>query len=268
MAASLQHFSNFAEKKVKELSEVTPGLLLEFIQWRSEGKSYSTQKHAVWCVKEFFTWLKLCNRSESNPSSDLRYPKKHPRERLPVYLESDQLKRLLESSYKEDSLGDFAIIALINSTGLRPGDMDGLTRFNFRLEDQMLAGHVKGNVRKRTVLSDSCTAILQTFLSQRTDSEEALLLNSRGKPATKSYIQRVVKRAGERAELPFQLTCNILRHTFATHSARRHGRPITKALMGHNKMATTEVYTHLCPEVFKPLMNSHPHNDPEISYER
>ena len=67
------------------------------------------------------------------------------------------------------------------------------------------------------------------------------------------------KQAGREAALPMVLTCNHLRHTFAIHAADRHGKIITRALMGHQHLATTSVYTHLSPRHFQGLMNRHPY---------
>jgi site-specific recombinase XerD len=49
----------------------------------------------------------------------------------------------------------------------------------------------------------------------------------------------------------------MLRHTFAVHASDRHGKTITKALMGHHKLTTTAVYTHLSAKRFRGLMNLH-----------
>lgn len=261
----LKFFEIFCKKHEIYGLPVDLAFLKDFVAWRSEKRSCSTAKLAVWAVKNLFGFLYMKGLCREDVSAGLRYPKYRPREKIPTYLQDDQLKAVLEGSFKEDTIGDFVIVSLMASTGLRPGDMEGISRFNFHEDEQMLTGTVKGKASKRTYLSNSCTNIIGYYLETRTDSCESLLLNTRKKPATKAYIQRVIKRAGERAELPFSLTCNIMRHTFATNSARRHGRAMTRVLMGHAKIATTEVYTHLCPEVFKPLMNSHPYNDPEIS---
>ena len=69
----------------------------------------------------------------------------------------------------------------------------------------------------------------------------------------------MVKSAGKNAGLSLSLTCNHHRHTFGTHAADRNGKVVTKALMGHQRLATTEIYTHLSPHHFKALMNLHPY---------
>jgi len=217
----------------------------------------------VWSVKRLFGWLTLVGECGSDPSSPLRYPRWRPRQSLPVYLKTGELRAVLTGSHAEDSLSDFALLSLLASTGLRGGDVAPLTRFNVHLEEQLISGRVKGGWTKRTVLSDSMTAVLGRHLAERADTAEALFLTPRGHAASPAYMRKVTKRAGERAGLELTLTPQILRHTFGTHAADRHGRTVTKALMGHRRATTTELYTHLSPSRFRPLMNLHPYNDGE-----
>jgi len=168
----------------------------------------------------------------------------------------------LQGSLEHDRFSDFAVVATLSATGLRPGDICGLDCVNVDLEAQTVHGRVKGGWIKETVLSDSLTLILRRHLSE-VDGTGPLFRNTRGQRASVPYIRKVVRRAGERANLPFGLLPIHLRHTFGTHAAARHGRPLTQALLGHRRGDVTDVYTHLCPEHFLPLMNRHPYNDAE-----
>lgn len=244
-------------------SAVTPEFLRQWCVDRVGTKSYATGKAVVWSVRKLFSWLTLTGECTRDPSAPLRYPRWRPRQSLPVYLKSDELRAVLTGSHREDSFSDFALLSLMASTGLRSGDVSCLSRFNVQVEEQLISGRVKGGWTKRTVLSDSMVAILRHHLATRTDPTEALFLTPRRQPVRAAYIRKVTKRAGERAGLPFVLTPQVLRHTFGTHAADRHGRTVTKALLGHLRGATTAVYTHLSPSRFRPLMNRHPYNDEE-----
>ena len=39
------------------------------------------------------------------------------------------------------------------------------------------------------------------------------------------------------------------------HTTDQHGKVVTKALMGHQRLATTEIYTHLSPQIVKIAYN-------------
>jgi site-specific recombinase XerD len=51
----------------------------------------------------------------------------------------------------------------------------------------------------------------------------------------------------------------MLRHTFATYMADRHGKEITRAFLGHSSSAATDTYMHLVPNSYRTYMNMHPH---------
>jgi site-specific recombinase XerD len=164
---------------------------------------------------------------------------------------------LLHSAAKKLNNRDFAIVGLICSTGMRPFSVAALKRDHFFASDGYIFEMTKGAGYRKAALNASLTSIISQYLSDRSDDHSALFLNNRNQPVSKSWVQRLVKTAGKDAGLAVDLNCNMLRHTFAVHASDRHGKTITKALMGHHKLTTTAVYTHLSAKRFRGLMNLH-----------
>jgi len=131
---------------------------------------------------------------------------------------------------------------------------------NTDLNSHYIKVQVKGGWIKQTTISVSMAAVLADYLSTRQDNSRSLFVNKKGNPISVAWLQRFVKELGKDAKISIPLTSNCLRHTFATHAADKHGKITTKALMGHQNLCTTEIYTHLSPRHFKAIANCHPLN--------
>jgi site-specific recombinase XerC len=239
--------------------DLSPQLLKDYVEGCWERGNFSLVKAVVWAIRKFGAYLSLIQILPENPAQYLRHPRIPKRARLPEYLSATQLRHLLTTCADTRSFQDFTILSLLASVGLRTNEIVALNRDNVYLSKKRVDLMVKGGWVKKTPLSDQMSRILATHLARRKDNSPAVFINKKSCPLSESYIQRMVKEVGFEAELSFALTCRHLRHTFATHSVDKHGAVITKALLGHSKLATTRVYVHLCPSHFRGLMNLHPY---------
>ena len=257
----LNEFSTYCEcQNIYSVNDLTPSFLKDYIDQRCKSAGPNLRKAIVWSLRKFGKHLALLQVVKENPARNLRHPKFYPRSELPEYLSASQLKNLLEYAANNLELRDFAIISLLATTGLRPNEIVICKRNNVQLNRHCIYVHVKGGWIKETPISASMSSILTDYLATRKDDCHALFVNTRGNRVSVSWIQYIIKAAGKNAGLLLSLTCNHLRHTFGTHAADRNGKVVTKALMGHQRLATTEIYTHLSPCHFKAHMNLHPYS--------
>ena len=256
----LGEFAGYCTKgNVNRATELNAEFFRKYVHWRCREAGPTLWKAIVWSLRRFGAYLALMQILAQNPARALRHPEINPRATLPEFLSPAELRILLETAARNRSPHDFAILALMAGTGMRPQEVASMQRADLLLKQHRIVLRVKGGWKKHTPLSASLAAILESYLGSRDDSFTAVFINSRQRPITVSWVQRLVKQAGREAGLPMALSCNMLRHTFATHAADRHGKIITRALMGHQHLATTSVYTHLSPRHFQGLMNRHPY---------
>jgi site-specific recombinase XerD len=244
---------------VTEAAHLTPELMRAFVLWRSAGGGPPLVKAAVWSLRKLGRYLTLKQATAADPTAGLHHPREDPRARLPRYLAAPELRALLETAARRCERRELVILSLMTTTGMRPNDVAGLNRGDINLPEQRVDHRTKGGWRKGTPLSVAMTSLLASYLASRADGCDAAFVNSRLEPVTVSFVQRLVRAAGERAGLAFPLTCNHLRHTFATHAADRHGKVVTKALLGHSGLSRTEVYLHLSARRFKAVVRLHPY---------
>jgi integrase/recombinase XerD len=253
----LHEFDDYCQQNMITVEQISSDFMRQYVQYRGRGLGPNLIKAVVWSLRKFGAFLVLRNVLAENPARPLRHPKMSPRSQLPKYLSESQLKTLLHSAAQKLNKRDFAIIGLICSTGMRPFSVAALKKEHFFASDSYIFEMTKGAGYRKAALNASLTSIISEYLAERTDDHQALFVNNRNQPISKSWVQRLVKKAGQDARLAVDLNCNMLRHTFAVHASDRHGKTITKALMGHHKLATTAVYTHLSAKRFRGLMNLH-----------
>lgn len=247
------------DQAVDKPDDLTPDFLTKYVLWRCEGFGPSLVKGTVWSLRKLGNYMVLKQIVTVNPAAGLQHPKINPRSELPKYLKAPELRALLEHAAREGDPCNMVILSLMTTTGMRPNDIACLKRNDIDLEQQRIDHRTKGGWQKGTPLSLSMTSLLTAYLSSREDSYDVAFVNTRLKPVTVSWIQRMVRATGEQAGLDFRLTCNHLRHTFATHAADRHGKVVTKALLGHSTLTRTEVYMHLSARRFRAVARLHPY---------
>ena len=88
-----------------------------------------------------------------------------------------------------------------------------------------------------------------------------LFLNRLGGPLSSRWIFEIVLRHARRAGIPAPLTPHGLRHSFATHLLDRGADLRTvQELLGHKRLVTTEVYTHVSVTRLRQVYDrAHPH---------
>ena len=88
------------------------------------------------------------------------------------------------------------------------------------------------------------------------DKEGLVFRSQRGRKYNKRTIQKIVKKAAEKAENKKKTSPHTLRHSFATHLLEG-GADIRyiQRLLGHKDLRTTQIYTHIANKDIKNLAN-------------
>lgn len=73
-------------------------------------------------------------------------------------------------------------------------------------------------------------------------------------PLTARTIQRKFAVLGRQA-VNIHLTPHMLRHTFATRLLRASNLPTVQAALGHQRITTTQIYTHVSPDDMREAIN-------------
>jgi site-specific recombinase XerD len=252
--------SYLRSRKIRALDDLTATTIKDFLLYTNPLGSAAQGKTNVWSMRKLFAFLALRQIITGNPAGHIPHPKARPREKLPTYLKPAELSALLESAAQKRNLQDFTVLSLLATVGPRPHEIAKLRIQDVFPEEQYLFLHVKGGWFKRTPMSAAMAETLREYIEAYAPHGPRLFYNQWKKPIDRRWIERMVRDAGVQAGITCHVTPNILRHTFATYAADRHGAVVTRALLGHCcRSHSTDVYMHLVPGKFRALMNCHPY---------
>jgi len=204
--------------------------------------------------------------------------------RLPRVLEADQIERLLAAvDHAEDlsraapevataiTLRDRAIVEVAYAAGLRISELAGapLEAIDLRRGEIRVLG--KGRKERVGLLGRPAVAALEAWLdagrpelaARRTapgPEPDAIFLNHHGEALGVRGLRYRLERLFRAAGLPAGVSPHTLRHSFATHLLDGGADlRIVQELLGHESLATTQVYTHVSPgRLRSAYLSAHP----------
>ena len=238
----------------------------------------ATRARKISTIRIFFHYL--CQDASSdfkldhNPALNLKTPKKD--KRLPKYLSLDDSRKLLDVAYNEDNRNverDFTIITLFLNCGMRLSELVGININDIDFEECKLNVIGKGNKERTIYLNKACMKALSEYLPIRNSinvkhdnkySEKALFLSERRERISNRTVQYIVDKELMHAGLDTgKYSVHKLRHTAAT-LMYQYGEVDIRALqelLGHESIATTEIYTHVSNDQVRNAVEKNPLND-------
>ena len=238
--------------------------LYEFMSFVSNSRDNTAHARArkVASLKSFFNYLSAkIKLIDVNPARELETPKIV--KRLPRYLNIEESKQLLSSVDGQFTERDYAIITLFLNCGMRLSELVGINLGNIKDNSLTIIG--KGDKERSVPLNNACMSAIEKYKKVRpvngVKDKNALFLSSRNQRISKESVQKIVKKYIIQAGLdPQRYSTHKLRHTAAT-LMYKHGNVDIRALqelLGHQSIATTEIYTHLDKQQLKEAVDKNP----------
>ena len=265
----LAHLEAFMMRNNLKLENVTLEQLHTFAASLHEyGITPRSQARVLSGVRSFFRFLVLDGVVESDPTELLEWPSLP--EHLPVVLTLEEIDRIEDSIdlSKAEGARNRAIIEMLFSCGLRVSELVNMKLSDLYLEDRVLLVRGKGNKERLVPVSNKAIADLKRWFFDRNlmkikpGEDDYVFLNRRGAHLTRTMILIMVKRQAEEAGIKKTISPHTFRHSFAT-ALLQGGADLRsiQAMLGHEKIDTTLVYTHISNEQLrKAILEHHPRN--------
>lgn len=222
--------------------------------------SAGTRARKIVSIRQFWRYLhSKAHLLECNIAEQLETPKRP--KRSPKYLTLEESVRLLLAS--KVSPRDHCIITLFLNCALRLSELASIDVSQVGKDALSVIG--KGNKERRVFLTPACKHTLSHWLAVRgtlpASTEPALFLSRYGNRVAVRSIQNIVKKSVALAGLdPSCISVHKLRHTAAT-LMYKYGHADIRSLqqiLGHESIATTEIYTHIYDLQMQTAVNSNP----------
>lgn len=234
--------------------DVTPRDLRGYVSALHEaGYARSSISRKLASLRSFYKFAQRQELATTNPAKPLRNPR--GQRKLPHFLTSDEVERLLNSPPRDEVLGlrDRAILETMYSAGLRVSEVVGLNDGDIDLEEGLARVRGKGRKERMSPLGRFAIAALHKYAYHRerspkepTGKNAPVFVNRFGRRLTTRSVARMLEKYIQLTGLDQRTTPHTLRHSFATHLLDR-GADIrsVQELLGHKSLVTTQIYTHL-----------------------
>jgi integrase/recombinase XerD len=197
----------------------------------------------------------LVNEGLATAEAASTIPRSRLPSRLPTTLEPADIERLATAAATGPwPRRDRAWVELLYATGARVSEITTLKMHQLRVGEGSILLHGKGNKERWLPLTRIAVSAINDYLEaerpaltgQHDPPPDVVFLSRSGKPLTRDFLFRRLKRAARLAGLNALPSPHVLRHSFATHLLE-NGADLraVQELLGHASVATTQIYTHV-----------------------
>ncbi len=219
-------------------------------------------------VRSFYRFLFIEKEIETDPTELMESPQigKHLPEVLTLE-EIDAIEKVIPIDTPEGQR-DRTIIEVLYSCGLRISELCALKNSDLFMEEGYIRIHGKGRKERLVPISTQAINEIERWLLIRSGirinegEEDYVFLSRRGRRISRISLFIYIRRYAQMAGIRKNISPHTFRHSFATHllEGGANLRAI-QAMLGHEDIATTEIYMHVDKtHLKKEILEHHPRN--------
>jgi len=267
--ADLEEFEDYLKRTEAELdfTKVHADHVRSWIaSLMDDGKAATYVNRKLSSLRSFYRFLLGKKEITVNPMLKVVGPKK--KKPLPSFVREKDMDRLLdELSFDEGFEGcrDRTILELFYATGMRLSELIGLDDVDVDFSAKLIKVTGKRNKQRLIPFGDELAEDLLIYIKVRNETfpekeTDAFFVCKSGKRVYPVQVYRLVKRNLSKVVTLKKRSPHVLRHTFATAMLNDNAElRAVQELLGHESLATTEVYTHATFEELKKVYEqAHP----------
>ncbi|HOJ92126.1 MAG TPA: tyrosine recombinase [Dictyoglomaceae bacterium] len=257
----LMDFYNFCKDDLDFTNKKNVRNFLQYLSQKNYKKSTFVRK--VITLRSFFEYLLRFEKIKEDLTMFIPTPKLE--ERLPNFLSVNDVMKLLESPSMSNLLGirDRAILETLYATGVRVSELVGINEEDINWNYGEIRVFGKRAKERIVILGEHTLEVLKLYQDHvrqklMKNPTKAFFLNAKGERISDRGVRLIVDKYGK--VINKKISPHTLRHTFATHLLEGGADlRFVQELLGHAKISTTQIYTHLTSEQIKKVyFSAHP----------
>lgn len=264
LTAFESYFKNLSAELTWESvdSDVIRGWMEEMMD---KGNNATSINRRLSALRSFYRFALSRHLVKRDPSHMIKGPKKE--KPLPKFIREADIDRLLEPEMWKDTYDDLlarTIILVLYTTGLRLSELVGLDDEMVDFVNSQLKVTGKRNKQRIIPFGNELAEELRKYIAARDGKvvrvTPGLLLTEKGKRISPLKVRDIVINKLGLVTTQKKRSPHVLRHSFATAMLNHEaGLESVKKLLGHESLATTEIYTHTTFEQLKAVYEkTHP----------
>ena len=259
-------FADYMKKEygIEELTEVKTTMVKSYLVHLKEEKLVNRSiNRKLSTLRTFYKYCLRENLLEKSPMTGIK-ALKQPKALVKFVTETDINKVSFGDEADFPTMRDRLLFELLYQTGMRQAELRGLRDGDVDKMDMKLKIHGKRNKDRLVPLSREMVNMIGQYQALRdaafAGKVDLLLLNDKGEAMTPSFVYQKVHHLLEGVTTLKQKSPHVLRHTFATHLLDEGASLVAiQKLLGHESLATTQVYAHNTIEQLKKIhKQAHP----------
>lgn len=247
-------------------SDIIRGWVIAMMDDGNKASSVNTRLSAL---RSFYKFLLRRGYVTADPAHTITGPKAE--KTLPSYVRDAEMDMLIDhGNFPEGFVGvrDKTILVTLYSAGLRASELLGLTLAAVDFSAKQLKVTGKRNKQRIVPFGQELEEALKGYMEQRdqllerlgTESTWLFLSERTGQAMSYNALRLMVNKYLGAVSNARRRSPHVLRHSFATTLLNHHAdlRSV-KELLGHESLATTEIYTHATfAELQQAYQKAHP----------
>ena len=231
-----------------------------------EGKcSAASVNRKLSSLRSFYRFLLRRGLVKVDPMLKVVGPKK--KKPLPSFVREEDMNRLLDDVPFDggfEGQRDRMILEMFYATGMRLSELIGLDDVDVDTSARLIKVKGKRNKQRLIPFGDELREDLLMYIKVRNETfsvgTEAFFVLKDGRRMYPMLVYRLVRRDLSKVVALKKRSPHVLRHSFATAMLNGNAElRAVKELLGHENLATTEIYTHATFEELKKVYEqAHP----------